>query len=186
MSLFNVYETVKRAIQDVVAPELQAIRGDNAALRSELQRVEATLTMRLDQTTQRLTQVENRLDGLGERLGRVEVAVTTRMDQMDQRLTQVENRLDGLGERLGRVEVAVGETQVALLRFAQDTEARFKELHAEVAHQREVMDVNIRRLEERMDANLRRIDNDLGAIKERLQMAIDIHERLATLEARVG
>lgn len=154
MPLFNVYETVKRALQDVVAPELQAIRGDNAALRSELQRVEATLTMRLD--------------------------------QMDQRLTQAENRLNELGERLGRVEVAVGETQVALLRFAQETEAQFRELRAEVAHQREVMDVNMRRLEERMDANLRRIDNDLGAIKERLQMAIDIHERLATLEARVG
>ncbi|MCS6862409.1 MAG: hypothetical protein NZT92_19065, partial [Abditibacteriales bacterium] len=61
MSLFNIYETVKRAIQDVVAPELQAIRGDNTALRSELQRVEATLTTRLEQMDQRLTQVESRL-----------------------------------------------------------------------------------------------------------------------------
>lgn len=145
MSLF--YETVKRAIQDVVAPELQTIRGDNAALRSELQRVEATLTMRVEQIDQRLTQVES---------------------------------------RLGRVESAVGETQVALLRFVQETGAQFKELRAEVAHHREVTDVNIRRLEERMDAHLQRIDNDLGAIKERLQMAIDIHERLAALEARVG
>jgi hypothetical protein len=66
---------------------------------------------------------------------------------------------------MGRVESTVSETQVALLRFAQETESRFRELRAEVAHQREVMDVNIRRLEERMDANLRRIDNDLGAIR---------------------
>ncbi|MCS6863116.1 MAG: hypothetical protein NZT92_22650, partial [Abditibacteriales bacterium] len=148
----------------------------------------------------RLTQVENRLEEIEGAVGEARVilsrfaqetgarfeVMTLRGERMDQRLTQVENRLEGLGERLGRIEGAVGETQVSLSHLAQQTESQFKEVRAEVAHQREVMDVNIRRLEERMDAHLRRIDNDLGAIKERLQMAIDIHERLAALEARVG
>ena len=102
----GVYDQVKRAFQDLIAPELHAIRGD-------------------------LRLVDQKIDGVDARLA-------TKIDAIDQ-------KLDGVDARL--------TTKIDSLK---------SELLAEI----------------------RRLDTRIDGVDRELRTAIDVRERLATLEAR--
>ena len=55
------------------------------------------------------------------------------------------------------------------------------------------LEVEIKRLDEKVDGGLRRLDEktdslkeDVRGLREEFRLAIDIHERLAALEAKIG
>jgi hypothetical protein len=79
MAPMGVYDQVKKAFQDIIAPELHTLRG-------EIQRVDANI-LRLDQ----------RIDGMDQKLA-------ARIDGLDQKLTAkiegVDQKLDDLDVRL--------------------------------------------------------------------------------------
>jgi hypothetical protein len=109
----GVYEQIKKAFQDLIAPELHAVRGGIRLLDQKIDGVDARLTVKMDSLAQKI-------DGLDARL-------TTKIDSLRTETVSLK------GELL---------------------------------------------------AEIRRLDTRIDGVDRELRTAIDIRERLATLEAR--
>ncbi len=59
----NVYQAVKQAIQDLVAPQLESLKGELGAVRVDIQRVEEKLTTDIRRVEEKLTAEIRRVDG---------------------------------------------------------------------------------------------------------------------------
>jgi hypothetical protein len=57
----GVYEQIKAAIQDLLAPELQAIRGDLRRLEQKIDDVDARLTIKIDSVQAQMGSMKNEL-----------------------------------------------------------------------------------------------------------------------------
>ena len=79
MTWFSVYGSAKQAIEDVIAPEIQALRGDIRAIDARIDGLEKRFDQRFDQVDKRFDQMDVRFD-LMER----------RQDQFDRRMEQLE------------------------------------------------------------------------------------------------
>ncbi len=83
MSRMGVYDQIKKAFQDLIAPELHAIRGDIRVLDQKIDGVNANLTMKIDGVNANLTM---KIDGVDSRL-------TTKIDAVDQKIDDLDVRL---------------------------------------------------------------------------------------------
>jgi hypothetical protein len=93
MPRMGVYEQIKAAIQDLLAPELQAIRGDLRRLEQKIDDVDARLTIKIDSVQ---AQMGSMNDELVSEIRRVDV----RIDGMERELrTAIDIR-----ERLAALE----------------------------------------------------------------------------------
>lgn len=93
MRRMGVYEQIKAAIQDLLAPELQAIRGDLRRLDQKIDDADARLTIKIDSLQAQMGSMKNEL--ISE-IRRVDV----RIDGMDRELrTAIDIR-----ERLAALE----------------------------------------------------------------------------------
>jgi hypothetical protein len=61
MPRMGVYEQIKAAIQDLLAPELQAIRGDLRRLEQKIDDVDARLTIKIDSVQAQMGSMKNEL-----------------------------------------------------------------------------------------------------------------------------
>ena len=86
MTWFSVYGSVKQAVQDVVAPEIQALRGDIRAVNARVDNLEKRFDARFEQIDRRFEQVDKRFEQVEKRFDQLE----RRMDQFDRRLEQLE------------------------------------------------------------------------------------------------
>ena len=88
MAANGMYDTVKQAIQDLIAPDLERIKGELAGVRTEL-RAELTavraelkaINDRIDTLKERVTETNKRLDealNIRERLAAVEAKLAAR------------------------------------------------------------------------------------------------------------
>ena len=93
MRRMGIYEPIKAAIQDLLAPELQAIRGDLRRLEQKIDDVDARLTIKIDSVQAQMGSMKNELVS---EIRRVDV----RIDGMDRELrTAIDIR-----ERLAALE----------------------------------------------------------------------------------
>jgi hypothetical protein len=93
MSRMGVYDQIKRAFQDLIAPELHAIRGDLRLLDQKIDGVDARLTTKIDAIDQKIDSVKSELLSEIRRLD-------TRIDSVDRELrTAIDIR-----ERLAALE----------------------------------------------------------------------------------
>jgi hypothetical protein len=94
----GVYDQVKQAIQDFVAPEIQSIRGDIRVL-----------TERIDAADARLSEKISALDG---KLDHLDAKLTIKIDsfrnemvseirRLDTRMDGFDKRIEGFGRELG-------------------------------------------------------------------------------------
>jgi hypothetical protein len=90
MAAMGVYDQIKAAFQDMIAPELHALRGDLQRLEQKVDGVDQRLTQKIDGLDQRLLQ---RIDGLDQRHGQKIDGLDQKMDGVDARLTV---RIDSL------------------------------------------------------------------------------------------
>jgi hypothetical protein len=97
MSRVGVYDQIKRAFQDLIAPELHAIRGDLWLLDQKIDGVDARLTTKIDALDQKIDSVKSEL--LSE-IRRVD----TRIDGLDR---EVRTAID-IRERLAALEARRG------------------------------------------------------------------------------
>ena len=89
----GVYDQIKKAFQDVVAPELQALRGDFRVLDQKIDRVDQRLSQKIDGLRSKTVSMKAELLAEIRRLD-------TRMDGMDRELrTAIDIR-----ERLAALE----------------------------------------------------------------------------------
>ena len=146
MAAMGVYDQIKTAFQDIIAPELHALRGDIrlldqkvVGLDQKIDSVDQTLSQKIDAVDQKLVQ---KIDAVDQKL-------TQKIDAVDQKLTQ---KIDSLDTRLTvRLDALRSET----------------------------VSMKAERL-----AEIRRVDTRIDGVDRELRTAIDIRERLATLEAR--
>jgi chromosome segregation ATPase len=99
MKRVGVYDQIKKAFQDVIAPELHAIRGDLRVLDQKIQ----PLDHKIDNFDARLT---SRIDSL-----KAELLVEIR--RLDTRIDSVDTRIEGL-ERELRLAIDIRERLAAL------------------------------------------------------------------------
>jgi predicted nucleic acid-binding Zn-ribbon protein len=96
----GIYETVKQAIQDVVVPQLQELRGDIAGLRGEIVGLRGEIR-----------QIEKRMeDGLASIRSEMNVRFAALDEKFTQRLDFTNKRLEEaleIRERLAALEARV-------------------------------------------------------------------------------
>ena len=131
LAWLNIYQNLKQAIQDVIAPEMQQLRGDIKALSAEIAGVRQELTLfqtvvnrqfdaidkRFDAVDKRFDAVDKRFDALKDdidkRFDAAGDAVHTRFEAMDRRLDGIDKRIDGLAADW-RVSLDVHERLAAI------------------------------------------------------------------------
>lgn len=69
----SLYETVKKALQDVVAPDLKELKGDLKVVDAKVDNLEEIMGLRFDAINQRLDDLKERLD-LHRRIENIERA----------------------------------------------------------------------------------------------------------------
>jgi len=164
----GVYDQMKRAFQDLIAPEIHALRGDIrvinekiTALEEKIDGVDASLTAKIDSVDARLSA---KIDG-------VDARPTARIDGVETRLVE---RIGGIESRLAE---KIDHVETRLVEKITDVDIRLNikidSLRAEMMSMKGEMISEIRRLDTRIDG----VDRELHA-------AIDVRERLAALEAR--
>jgi hypothetical protein len=107
LAWLNIYQNLKQAIQDVIAPEMQLLRGDikalsaeTAALRQELTLFETFVNRQFDAVDRRFDTIDKEFDefraGIDKRLDVSDDAADTRFNGIDKRLDSLDKRIDGL------------------------------------------------------------------------------------------
>ena len=135
LAWLNIYQNLKQAIQDVIAPEMQQLRGDIKALSAETAAVRQELT--LFQTV-----VNRQFDAIDKRFDALKDDIDKRFDAVDKRFDAVDKRFDAAG---GAVHT------------------RF----------------------EAVDRRLDGIDKRIDGLAADWRVSLDVHERLAAIEARL-
>ncbi|MGH7354243.1 MAG: hypothetical protein ACRELS_06635, partial [Candidatus Rokuibacteriota bacterium] len=90
MAPVGVYDQIKRAIQDVVAPELHALRGDIRVLDQRLIAVDQKLTQKIDAVEANLT---TRIDSLRTETVSLKGEVLAEIRRLDTRIDGVDREL---------------------------------------------------------------------------------------------
>jgi hypothetical protein len=107
MRRVGVYDQIKAAIQDLVAPALHEIRGDIQAIRGEMQGVRADirrLDEKIDNVDARLT---TRIDSLQAQMGSMKNELVSEIRRVDVRLDTIDRELRlaiDIRERLAALE----------------------------------------------------------------------------------
>ena len=103
MSRMGVYDQIKKAFQDLIAPERHGIRGDLRLLDQKLEGVDARLTARIDGVDARLTA---KIDALDEKIDFLK-------GQLIAEIRRVDTRIDGLDREI-RTAIDIRERLAAL------------------------------------------------------------------------
>ena len=121
MAGVGVYDQLKKVLQDVIAPDLHAIRADMRSLDQKIDGVDAKLTTKMDGLDARLT---TKIDALGDKVDDLDVRLTTKIDSLRTEtvslkgellaeIRRVDIRIDGVDREL-RTAIDVRERLAAL------------------------------------------------------------------------
>ena len=121
MAGVGVYDQLKKVLQDVIAPDLHAIRADIRSLDQKIDGVDAKLTTKMDALDARLT---TKIDALGDKVDDLDVRLTTKIDSLRTEtvslkgellaeIRRVDIRIDGVDREL-RTAIDVRERLAAL------------------------------------------------------------------------
>ncbi|OHC13235.1 MAG: hypothetical protein A3K25_13445 [Planctomycetes bacterium RIFOXYB12_FULL_42_10] len=104
----SVYEEVKQALQDIVAPELKALQVEIRRLDEKIDSLDGKLSTRMDSLDKSLNA---RMDSLDYKIDALDEKLTTRMDSLKAEITTEIKRLDEkidiaiqIRERLAAIE----------------------------------------------------------------------------------
>jgi len=121
MAGVGVYDQLKKVLQDVIAPDLHAIRADMRSLDQKIDGVDAKLTTKMDGLDARLT---TKIDALGDKVDDLDVRLTTKIDSLRTEtvslkgellaeIRRVDIRIDGVDREL-RTAIDIRERLAAL------------------------------------------------------------------------
>ena len=121
MAGVGVHDQLKKVLQDVIAPDLHAIRADMRSLDQKIDGVDAKLTTKMDGLDARLT---TKIDALGDKVDDLDVRLTTKIDSLRTEtvslkgellaeIRRVDIRIDGVDREL-RTAIDVRERLAVL------------------------------------------------------------------------
>jgi hypothetical protein len=73
----NIYQAVKEAMQDLIAPQLESLKGELGAVRLDIRRVEENLTSKIQGVEEKLS----------TEIRRVDERVSTEINRIDEKLS---------------------------------------------------------------------------------------------------
>ena len=101
-------------------------------------------------------------------------------------LQGIKGELRRLDERISAVEAKIEGTKHELLaeikRLEEKTEARFREVDARFKE----MEAKLSALDEKFESRFRELDSKFEGLRHEVRTVLEIRERLAALEAKVG
>ena len=128
-----VYDQVKQALQDILAPELQALKGE--------------------------------------------------LRRLDERIFAMEAKVEGTkNELLAEIKRLDEKTEA---RF-REVDARFKEMETKLAALDAKFETKFAALDEKFETRFRELDSKFEGLRHEVRTVLEIRERLAALEAKVG
>ena len=92
----DVTESIKRALQELVMPELGVLREDQAVIRA----TQVEMSKRLDDVHTQLAEQSRRIDATNQRLDGLRAKLSEKFDAGSQRLDGTNQRLDNLRAEL--------------------------------------------------------------------------------------
>ena len=91
----NIYQAVKQAMQDLIAPQLESLKGEVGAARVDIQRVEEKLSGEIRRVDDKLSTEILHLDGrLSSQILRVEEKLSSEILRVDEKLSSEIHRID--------------------------------------------------------------------------------------------
>ncbi len=88
MTAMGVYDQIKKAFQDTIAPELHALRGDIRLLGQKIDAVDARLTVKIDSVRNEMVaeirRVDTRIEGVDREL-RTAIDIRERLAALEAR-----------------------------------------------------------------------------------------------------
>lgn len=91
MASMGVYDQIKKAFQDVVAPEINTLRGDIRLLDQKIDAVDQRLGQKIDAVDQRL----------GQRIDSLRTEMVSMKGELIAEIRRVDVRIDGVERTLG-------------------------------------------------------------------------------------
>jgi hypothetical protein len=157
MARVAVYDQIKTAFQDLVAPAIHELRGDIRVLDERLAALDTKLETKITALDAKLDLKVGALDAkLTEKIGALDAKVAERIDALD---AKVSERIEALDVKLDH---KVSIVEVKLDSFRAETMSMKNELISE----------------------LRRVDTRIDGVERELRLTLDIRDRLTALEAR--
>ena len=88
MTAMSVYDQIKKAFQDIIAPELHALRGDIRLLDQKVDAMDARLTIKIDalrnEMIAEIRRVDTRIEGVDREL-RTAIDIRERLAALEAR-----------------------------------------------------------------------------------------------------
>ncbi len=150
LSATEVIQEIKELLQNFIAPQLEAIRGDIKALDTKISAIEQIFDSKL-------SAVEQKLDS---RLSAVE-------QRFDSRLASVEQTF---AMHFEVIEVKLSNLNDANLRLFDRVEGVRRELSAEIRRVEETLSADFVRIESSVDLRLGNVDVRLTAMNEKIEL----------------
>lgn len=150
----GVYEEVKQALQDIVAPELKALQVEIRRLDEKIDSLDGKLNARMDSLDK----------GLNTRIDSLDKSLNARIDSMDKSLNA---RMDSMGYKIDSLDEKVN--------------GRIDSMDKSLNGRIDSMDKG---LSGRIDSLKAEVTTEIKRLDEKIDIAIQIRERLAAIEGR--
>ena len=121
MMAMGVYDQIKTAFQDIVAPEIHELRGEIRRLDQKIDGVDVRLTTRLDSLDQKIdtagARFSTRFDALDNKIDNMDERLTAKLDSLRNEVVseirRLDTRIDGMDREL-RTAIDIRERLAAL------------------------------------------------------------------------
>src|SRR5215831_3609358 len=104
MRRMGVYDQIKTAFQDIIAPELHALRGDIRLVDQKIVGLDRLVAQKIAGLDQKLSGLDQKLDGVDARLSvkidTVRSEVASLRAELVSEVRRVDARIDGVGREL--------------------------------------------------------------------------------------
>jgi len=110
MARMGVYDQIKKAFQDIVAPEIHELRGEIRRLDQKIDGVDARLNIRLDALDNKIDNVDQRLTA---KLDALRTETVSMKGELIAEIRRLDTRMDGMDREL-RTAIDIRERLAAL------------------------------------------------------------------------
>ena len=110
MARMGVYDQIKKAFQDIVAPEIHELRGEIRRVDQKIDGVDARLNIRLDALDNKIDNVDQRLTA---KLDALRTETVSMKGELIAEIRRLDTRIDGMDREL-RTAIDIRERLAAL------------------------------------------------------------------------
>jgi len=96
LAWLNICQNLKQAIQDVIAPEMQQLRGEIHAQNGEIKALSAKIDAVHEELTLTQSFTNRQLDAIDRRFSALKDDIDSRFNAVDKRLDGIDKRIDAL------------------------------------------------------------------------------------------